>query len=265
MSSPQNDLVLEAADVRFAHPGEGGAPGFELLVPRAEVRAGETLAVCGSSGSGKSTLLAALAGLLRPASGAVRHATPAGRIDPYGGSVRDWRRHRRHVGFVYQDPREYLNDRRTVVDIVADPLHVHGLFDRGERRERATEALRDVGLTRVQAERSPGALSGGQRQRVAVARAMITRPRLIFLDEPTSALDVSVQAAVVELLRRFHAGDRRAGFVLVTHELALARQLADRIIVLDGGRVVDSGPVEDVFGRPSSAVTRALLGRDEGR
>jgi peptide/nickel transport system ATP-binding protein len=261
MSSPSNrELVLEAAELRFAHPAGPDGLGFELAVSRLEVRAGETLALCGPSGSGKSTLLAILAGLLRPGAGSVRYMTEDGLVDPYAGTARDWRRQRRYVGYVHQDPREYLNDRRIVVDIVADPLNIHSIAERRTRRERAMAALQEVGITRAQAERTPAALSGGQRQRVAIARAMVTRPRLIFLDEPTSALDVSVQAAIVDLLRRFRTGDRLATYVLVTHDLALARQLADRVLILDHGHVVDGGIVDQVFGHPTAPMTRALLG-----
>lgn len=230
--------ILRATDLRFAYPAGPDGPGFDLAVPQLEVMAGETLALCGPSGSGKSTLLAILAGLLRPAAGEVRLATEDGWANLHAGSGRAWRRLRRHLGFVHQDPREYLNDRRTVVEIVADPLAIHGGCGRRERRQRAIAALRDVGIAEEQSERTPAALSGGQRQRVAIARAFVARPRLIFLDEPTSALDVSVQAAIVELLRRLRREDARTAYVLVTHDLALARQLADRVVVLDRGRAI---------------------------
>ncbi|HEX4610687.1 MAG TPA: ATP-binding cassette domain-containing protein, partial [Urbifossiella sp.] len=201
MSSPP-EPILRATDLRFAYPAGPAGPGFDLVVPQLEVGAGETLALCGPSGSGKSTLLAILAGQLRPVGGDVRLATDEGWVDLHTSNGREWRRHRRHLGFVHQDPRESLNDRRAVADIVADPLAVHGLARRTGRRSRAVAALQAVGITRTQAERTPDALSGGQRQRVAIARAIVARPRLVFLDEPTSALDVSAQAAIVDLLRR---------------------------------------------------------------
>jgi peptide/nickel transport system ATP-binding protein len=255
MSSPP-EPTLRATDLRFAYPTGPDGPGFELAVPRLEVAAGETLALCGPSGSGKSTLLAILAGLLRPAAGEVLLSADAGWVNLHTGTGREWRRHRRHLGFVHQDPREYLNDRRVVADIVADPLAIHGLFGRKERRERAFAALKEVGITPAQAERTPGALSGGQRQRVAIARALVARPRLVFLDEPTSALDVSVQAAIVELLRRLRSEDARTAYVLVTHDLALARHLADRVVVLDRGRVVEFGEVDRVL---DARVSRVAL------
>jgi peptide/nickel transport system ATP-binding protein len=117
-----------------------------------------------------------------------------------------------------------------------------------------------VGISREQAERRPGALSGGQRQRVALARALVAGPRLVFLDEPTSALDVSVQASIVELLQGLRREGGRTAYVLVTHDLPLARQLADRVAILDRGRVVELGEVGRVFRDPVSAVARELLG-----
>ncbi len=263
MSLPtHSETVLEASDIRFAHPNGADGSGFTLAVSAVELSAGETLALCGPSGSGKSTLLAILAGLLRPNGGTVWHSTGSGRVDPYASSVREWRRQRQAIGFVHQDPRESLNDRRIVADIVADPLNIHGLLKPRDRRTQSLAALAEVGITLAQAERTPDALSGGQRQRVAIARAMVTRPRLIFLDEPTSALDVSVQAVIVDLLERFRAGDSRAAYVLVTHDLALARQFGDRVMILEHGRVVDACPTSRLSERPSSSVTRSLLGME---
>lgn len=287
MSSATIDagLVLMARGLDYAYPGGAGGGSFRLDVPALDVREGEVLALCGPSGSGKSTLLAILAGLLRPASGHVLMATDEGAIDLHGGTRGEWRRHRRHIGFVHQDPREYLNDRRIVADIVADPLQIHRLpgnpgaaeATRGarssaealglgarrsarERRERALAMLRRVGIGPELADRDPGALSGGQRQRVALARALVARPRLVFLDEPTSALDVSVQAAIVELIRELRRDDGRTAYVLVTHDLPLARQLADRVAILDQGRVIEVGDIDRVFRAPAMPMTQRLLG-----
>jgi ABC-type glutathione transport system ATPase component len=262
--------MLHARDVEFAYAASSpGVLPFSLSVPLLEVRAGEVLAVCGSSGSGKSTLLAILAGLLRPRSGMVTLSTDQGPIELYGCGDADWRRHRRHFGYVHQDPRESLNDRRIVADIVADPLNIHRLpgefaprrkdtrisrFFRSavkrSRREAAISMLQRVGITRGQAERTPQALSGGQRQRVAIARALIASPRIVFLDEPTSALDLSVQAAIVELLRGLRGEDPRTAYLLVTHDLALAYQLADRFAILEAGGIIESGDGGQLLDRP---------------
>lgn len=271
--------VLEARGVTFRHPAGPAGAGFELRLDRMEVRAGELLALCGPSGSGKSTLLAVLAGLLRPHTGRVLFWGGGEAVDLYGGPPSEWRRLRRHFGFVHQDPREQLNDRRTVDDSVADPLAIHGLpgdpappttlpqrlgdvFGGRARRERLVRAvalLRQVGISADQAARTPAELSGGQRQRVALARALVARPRVVFLDEPTSALDVSVQAGIVRLLGQLRDQDPAVAYVMVTHDLPLARQLADRIAVLDSGCVAEIGPVESVLSGPTSAVTRELL------
>jgi peptide/nickel transport system ATP-binding protein len=275
-----DDTLLQARDLAFSYKGSSDARGFELCVGELDVRAGEVLALCGPSGSGKSTLLAILAGLLRPRSGQVWLSTREGPIVLYGCSTGEWRRQRRHFGFVHQDPREYLNDRRKVADIVADPLNIHklsgvpagapatlggriadriarslrltGPCSRRDRRARAIASLQKVGITRVQAERRPGALSGGQRQRIAIARALVASPSLVFLDEPTSALDVSVQASVIELLQGLRQEDSKLAYVLVTHDLPLARQLADRVAILDHGQIVELGDVDRVFREPSS-------------
>jgi ABC-type glutathione transport system ATPase component len=274
-------VVLETRNVTFHHAPKPGEGGFELRVEELDVRAGEILAICGLSGSGKSTLLAILAGLLRPRSGCVRFWDGGEMVDLHNCSRAQWRQLRRHFGFVSQDPREQLNDRRIVADIVADPLMIHGLpgdplppatwtqrladllsphARRGrERRAKALALLQRVGISADQAKRSPETLSGGQRQRVALARALIARPRVVFMDEPTSALDVSVQAGIVSLIRELRDQDRQVAYVLVTHDLPLARQLADRVVVLDRGRVVETGAIAEVFADPVSAVTREML------
>jgi ABC-type glutathione transport system ATPase component len=278
MSSNLNSsaILLHARDVVFSHPAAANGQAFELRVRDLSVRAGEVLALCGPSGSGKSTLLSILAGLLRPHSGGVWLGSPEGAIELYTCSPAEWRGQRRYFGFVHQDPREYLNDRRTVADIVADPLNIHALPGlnagpspwyaltarrrRRERRARALLSLQKVGITREQAERKPANLSGGQRQRVAIARALVAQPRLVFLDEPTSALDVSVQASIVQLLQQLRHEHDQMAYLLVTHDLPLARQLADRVAILDRGYIVESGDLDQVFRQPSSSITIELLG-----
>lgn len=265
-----SDVILHARNLEFHYPAPVAAAGaFTLSIPELEIRAGEMLALCGPSGSGKSTLLAILAGLLRPTLGKVVLSTERGPVELYGCPKSEWRWHRRHFGYVHQDPREYLNDRRTAADIVADPLNVHrlpeGLVDEGvgsqivdffrgvarrARRDLAVSWLQRVGITQTQGERMPGTLSGGQRQRVAIARALVTDPRLVFLDEPTSALDLSVQAAIVALLRRLRDLNSQTAYILVTHDIPLAFQLADRIAILDGGRIVELCNTQQMLQRP---------------
>jgi peptide/nickel transport system ATP-binding protein len=267
--------MLTARDIRLRRPPGPDGSAFDLNVENLAVERGQACFLCGPSGSGKSTLLRILAGLEKPDSGEVVFRQGETDFDFYRLPSKTWRQLRQDIGVVNQDPRESLNDRRGTVDLVADPLHVHGLAggegDCGwlarlvpalrvscQRRNEALDLLQRVGITRGQALRPPTRLSGGQRQRVAIARALISRPTLLFLDEPTSALDVSVQAGVMNLLARLRA-ERGLTLVLVTHALGLARQFAERVIVMDGGRVVEDGPTEAVLSSPQSNIARRLL------
>jgi len=219
------------------------------------LRRGESLAVVGESGSGKSTLARTVLALERPRSGRVVlcgkdvFALPAGEL----------RKLRRHAQMVFQDPYGSLDPRRKVGWIVAEPLDAleEGLST-SDRRARIAEALQSVGLKPGDADRFPHEFSGGQRQRIAIARALITRPDLIVADEAVSALDVSVQAQVLNLFLdlRERLG---LGYLFISHDLAVVRQVADRVMVLRDGRIVEEGEVESVFRTPQHPYTQALL------
>ncbi|RSS47681.1 ABC transporter ATP-binding protein [Streptomyces sp. WAC07061] len=210
------------------------------------VLAGETLGVVGESGSGKSTLGRMLVGLLEPTSGQVRHAGTEGSGTASGAQM------------VFQDPVSSLNPRRSVGESIADPLRAAGERDEAAIRARVDGLLTRVGLEPAHYDRYPHEFSGGQRQRVGIARALAPRPRLIVCDEPVSALDVTTQAQVTELLAELQ---RELGIALVfiAHDLAVVRQVSDRVAVMRGGVVVEEGPVEEVYGRPAHAYTRQLL------
>jgi peptide/nickel transport system ATP-binding protein/oligopeptide transport system ATP-binding protein len=213
--------------------------------------AGETLAVVGESGSGKSTLGRILLGVEAPDQGAVRiDAEPLPAPPP--------RPLRRRLQLVQQNPLSTLNPRRTVGQSVALPLEVHGLASRGGRRDRVRALLDLVGLPDDAIDRYPSALSGGQRQRAALARALAAEPDLIVLDEPTSALDVSVQARVLHLLIELQAR-LHLTYIFITHDLAVVRNVAQRVVVLYRGRLVESGPTAAVFARPRHRYTAMLL------
>ncbi|MCX4680728.1 ABC transporter ATP-binding protein [Streptomyces sp. NBC_01433] len=215
---------------------------------------GETLGVVGESGSGKSTLAAMVMGLLAPDAGEVR-------LDGGPWSALDERRRRplrRGVQLVHQDPLGSFDPRFTVRRLLDEALSVAGPARGARRRERAAELLEQVGLDTAVLERRPARLSGGQRQRVAIARALATSPRLLVCDEPVSALDVTVQAQVLELLASLRAAYGLA-MLFISHDLAVVRQVSDRVLVMRDGDIVEQGPVAEVLGMPRHPYTRQLL------
>ena len=218
------------------------------------VRQGHTLGVVGESGSGKTTLAL---GLLR-----LEHSE--GPIVFMGRNIQglDWqtlRPLRREMQIVFQDPYGSLSPRMSIYQIVEEGLLVHGeKIDADARPELIAEALTEVGIDPASMHRYPHEFSGGQRQRIAIARAMVLKPRFVVLDEPTSALDMSVQAQIVDLLRDLQSKYGLA-YLFISHDLKVVRALADEVIVMRAGKVVEQGPAERVFGAPSEAYTRALI------
>jgi len=218
------------------------------------VRAGETVGLVGESGSGKSTTGYALL-RLQEAQGSISfRGQDLATLDK-----RAMRRLRAGMQIVFQDPFGSLSPRLTVGEIIAEGLSVHAPgLSRAERQTRVAEELDEVGLPPDCADRYPHEFSGGQRQRIAVARAMVLKPRFVVLDEPTSALDMSVQAQIVELLRRLQQ-DHALGYLFISHDLRVVRALAHRVVVLRQGVVVEEGPAAQVFNRPCHEYTRALM------
>ncbi|TCM58204.1 peptide/nickel transport system ATP-binding protein [Rhizobium sp. PP-F2F-G48] len=218
------------------------------------VHRGTIHGIVGESGCGKSTLARLVMALDRPTSGSVLFEGE----DLFGVSARELKRKRRDFQMVFQDPFGSLDPRQTVGRIVAEPLHVlDGKPGRAERRDKVAAMLEAVGLSPDHAARYPHAFSGGQRQRIAIARALITEPKLVVADEAVSALDLSVQAQVLNLLMDLR--DRRGVTVLfITHNLAVVDAVADRVGVMYRGRLVESGPAQAVFARPLHPYTRLL-------
>jgi oligopeptide transport system ATP-binding protein len=217
------------------------------------VREGETLALVGESGCGKSTLGRLLVRLTEPTAGTVSH-----RGDALGSlSSAALRERRRDLQFVFQDPTNSLDPRRTVGDAIGEALAVHGLAE-GRARERVTDLLETVGLRPSHAARYPRELSGGQRQRVGVARALAVDPEFVVCDEPVSALDVSVQAEILNLLADLQ-DERDLTYLFIAHDLSVVEHVADRVAVMYLGEVVEVGLVEAVFSPPYHPYTRALL------
>jgi peptide/nickel transport system ATP-binding protein len=218
------------------------------------VARGSTHALVGESGSGKTTTVRLLLGLEQPDAGEI----VIGDEPVKAHSRAQWRSLRRHLQLVYQNPFTSLDPTWRVERIVREPLDRFGVADRAERGDRVREALDAVGLPGSALSRRPARLSGGQRQRVAIARALVLRPDVVVLDEPTSSLDVTVQAGIIDLLFRLQ---RELGltYLFVSHDLSLVRQLADTVSVLQHGRVVEDGPVREIFSAPAHPYTRALL------
>ncbi|MGW2259140.1 ABC transporter ATP-binding protein [Streptomyces sp. NPDC001780] len=246
--------LLSAAELRVTFPGRRGAPaaravdGVDL-----DIGAGEIVALVGESGCGKSTLARALLGLVEPTAGAVRFG---GRPLAYGS--RALKAYRKRVQLVLQDPSGSLNPRHTVYDAVAEGLRVHGYA--GDERAAVAAALSRAGLRPPERFflRYPHELSGGQRQRVVIAGALVLEPELIVADEPVASLDASVRGEILALLLSLRA-ELGLSALVVTHDLGLAWNIADRVAVMYLGRIVETGPVEEVLTAPRHPYTQALL------
>ncbi|MFD7285947.1 ATP-binding cassette domain-containing protein [Streptomyces sp. NPDC059863] len=214
---------------------------------------GASLAVVGESGCGKSTLARALVRLLKPASGRI----VLDGTDIAGLPERRLRPLRRRVQMVFQDPYGSLDPHLTAQQIVAEPLRLSGVGDRAERARRAAELIDRVGLPATALHRRPPEFSGGQRQRIGIARALASRPELLVCDEATSALDVSVQAQVLALLRELQA-ETGIAYLVIAHNLGVVREISTDVLVMNAGRIVESGPTGAVLAAPAEPYTRAL-------
>src|SRR4051794_381621 len=218
------------------------------------IEAGHSVGIVGESGSGKSTLARLVMALDRPTSGRVRLL---GR-DLHALSSEELRKARRDFQMVFQDPYGSLDPRLTIGRIVAEPLQAQGALGTAEQKKKAADVLAAVGLRTSDLNKYPHEFSGGQRQRIAIARALVTRPRLIVADEPVSALDVSVQAQVLNLMQDLQA-EFGITYMLISHDLAVVHHLCDDVAVLWQGRIVEQGPPEKLFRAAEHPYTRALV------
>jgi oligopeptide/dipeptide ABC transporter ATP-binding protein len=265
VSATNGRTLLEVDGLIVRYPLPRGMRGALLRRPRAFVHAvsgvsftvarGEMVALVGESGCGKTTTAQAILRLVRPDAGAVRFDG----IDVAGVPGRELRRLRRRMQMIYQDPYESLDPRFRVAATVEEPLAVHRIGSRSERREAVERALEQVGLAPPElfADRYPHELSGGQRQRVAIAASLVLQPDLLVADEPVSMLDVSVRAGILAILDELR--DRGLGIVMITHDLSTAARFADRICVMYLGRIVEEGPAREVIDSPQHPYTKALL------
>ena len=249
-------IAVEAKGLTITYPGHLMQPDF-VAVDGVDftIRRSEVLGLVGESGSGKSTTGRAIAGLQKVSGGSLKVLG----VEMNGVKERDFKPKRADIGFVFQDPGSSFNPLMTIAQNVAEPLIVHGKYrDVAEAREYVGDLLEMVQLPRVYMNRFPHELSGGQRQRASLARALALKPSLLIADEPTSALDVSVQAKVLELFKRLQA---EIGFacLFITHDLAVVDMLADRVMVMHKGRIVEHGDTEDIMQHPQDPYTRKLL------
>jgi oligopeptide/dipeptide ABC transporter ATP-binding protein len=223
-----------------------------------EIRRGETVGLVGETGCGKSTLARCASRLYDIDSGTVtfdgRDISRLGR--------RQLRPIRRNVQMIFQDPYGSLNPRRRVGSIIADPLHIHGIGHRGDRKRLVQETMELVGLNPEHYNRYPAEFSGGQRQRIGVARALILKPDLIICDEPVSALDVSIQAQILNLLADLQ-DELNLTYLFIAHDLSVVRHISDRVAVMYLGKIVEIGETEQLFTRPRHPYTAALLAAAE--
>ena len=265
-----DDVILDVQDLHVRFPVFGGVIPRKTSEVRAvdgvsfSLRRGETLGLVGESGSGKTTVGRAILNILRIMTAHVEvegrivyhHAEDA--VDLAALSQRQMRRYRSDLQMVFQDPYSSLNPRMTVARILEEPLKLHTDLSPAERRGRVDWLLGKVRLSPEHARRYPHEFSGGQRQRIGIARALATNPRLVIADEPVSALDVSIQAEVINLMQDLQ-DEFGLSYLFIAHDLSVVRHISHRIMVMYKGRVVESGPAEQIYQAPTHPYSQLLL------
>ncbi len=256
-----DQALLSLRQLKVHFPLRGGWPWQQGDMLKAvggvdlDLYAGQTLGVVGESGCGKSTLARALTGLVALTEGTVVFDGQ----DLSNAEPKAWRRLRRDVQMIFQDPLASLDPRMTVGQIIAEPLHyLRRDLSRAARWRRAVDMLERVGLSKSQINRYPHEFSGGQCQRIGIARALVVQPRVLICDEPVSALDVSIQAQIVALLAELQA-EFNIAILFIAHDLAVVRQICQRVLVMYLGRAMETAPADTLFDNPAHPYTRALL------
>ncbi len=222
------------------------------------IRDGETLGMVGESGCGKTTTGRCILRLEEPTRGVVNFRYNDVMTDLASTSFRDLKAIRREVQVIFQDPFSSLDPRKTIRDIIAEPLKIHGIGTKRERTERVRAMLKEVGLSPGMVNRYPHAFSGGQRQRIGVARALILNPKLIICDEPVSALDVSIQAQILNLLTSLQK-EFDLTYLFIAHDLSVVEHISDRVMVMYLGKIVEMAVADDLYQQPRHPYTEALL------
>ena len=259
MSQAQNMPILTAENLTRHYHVRRGWFGKTSIIQAASdigfsVAAGETLAIVGESGSGKSTLARLLTMIEAPSSGSLW----IDGLNPATATKSERKILRRDVQIVFQDPYGSLNPRQTIGAALAEPLLVNTDLPRPEREAQVRAMMHRVGLRPELSDRYPHMFSGGQRQRIAIARALMLRPKILVLDEPVSALDVSIRAQVLNLLAAIQR-EFNLAYLFISHDLSVVRHIADKIMVIYLGRVIEMGDAETIFAQPQHPYTRALL------
>ena len=219
------------------------------------VEQGKILAIAGQSGSGKSTIAKLILRAIKPDSGKIFYNQKE-----IKDNSDELRKFRMKCQMVYQDPYDSINPRMTVLDIVNEPLEIHNLGTKKERKEKVIETLQMVKLEPAEeiSKKHPHMLSGGQRQRVVIARAIVVQPEIIIADEPVSMLDVSIRAEILELMKEIQ-NKNNISMIYITHDLATAKHFADDILILNSGKVVESGSIKQILSNPTDSYTKALI------
>jgi len=254
------ELLLEVNGLKKYFPIKGGVLGRKKGEVKAVdqvsffVRKGETLGIVGESGCGKSTTGRLIMRLIEASDGTIKFEDK----DITKMSKQELRKIRRDIQMVFQDPFASLNPRHTVQRILEEPLIVHGIGSKEERKKRVNEMLEVVGLSSYHAKRYPHQFSGGQRQRIGIARALMTKPKLVILDEPVSALDVSIQAQVLNLLKDIQK-EFGLTYIFIAHDLGVVKHISDRVGVMYLGRLIELAESEEIYGNPKHPYTKALL------
>jgi peptide/nickel transport system ATP-binding protein len=259
-----NEIVLQVSNLDVSYQLSGKRVLKAVQNATFELRRGETIGIVGESGCGKSSLVKAIAYLPKPSSGQVTlNGVNLGELNS-----RNLRESRKSFPIVFQDPISSLNPRRTVLQLVAQPLKIQKIGNAKERTEIATKMLEKVGISAELHGRRPYELSGGQCQRVSIARALVTGPSILICDEPVSALDVSVQAQILNLLEDLKE-EFQLSILFVSHDLGVVKSISDRVMVMYLGKVVELADADEIYGNPQHPYTKLLLesvpGSSKGR